>query len=606
VLARVAQELRRARGELLRVAMLDGGTLFTEADPEVSEAVDFVEFYRAAAREFFELPNVTARGCGVVVVVPPWNFPVAIPCGGIAAALAAGNTVIVKPASDTVLTAWEVCQCFWRAGVSRRTLQFTPCPGAGPGARLVAHPGTSAVILTGGTDTALAMLAAQPDLRLSAETGGKNASIVTAMSDRELAIRHVVHSAFGHGGQKCSATSLLLLEAEVYDDPAFKRTLCDAVESLHVGSAHALHTRVGPLIRPPAGALEEALKTLEPGESWAVMPRRVGDDPHLWSPGVKYGVTPGSVTHRTEFFGPLLGVMRFERLAEAIEIVNATGYGLTSAIHSLDDREIEQWKRGIRAGNLYVNRGTTGAIVLRQPFGGLGRSCVGPGLKAGGPNYVAAFMDFTDAPLPPGTIASADLAALAARLGPVAEGDRLRGALASYDSAWREEFSREHDHVLLLGQDNVRRYLPFAEIRVRIVPADTWFEVVARVAAARVTGARVIASFAPGCPAAWHAKLDAATDPWAAGIELVEESDADLAAALAGLHDLRIRYAGRDRVPPDVRRTAATGHWIADAPVVSAGRVELLWYLREQTVSTDYHRYGNLGRRAGEARRPVE
>jgi RHH-type proline utilization regulon transcriptional repressor/proline dehydrogenase/delta 1-pyrroline-5-carboxylate dehydrogenase len=470
----------------------------------------------------------------------------------------------------------------------------------------VAHPDVAAVILTGGTATALTMLADTPSLRLSAETGGKNASIVTAMSDRELAIRHVVQSAFGHGGQKCSATSLLLLEAEVHDDPGFRRMLCDAVESLHVDSDHVLHARVGPLIRPPAGDLARGLTTLEPGETWAVAPRRAPTNPALWSPGVKWGVRPGSFTHRTELFGPVLGVMRYENLAEAIEIVNATGYGLTSAIHSLDDREIAEWRRGIRAGNLYVNRGTTGAIVLRQPFGGLGRSCVGPGLKAGGPNSVAAFMDFTDAPLPPGTIASADLAALAARLGPVAEGDRLRGALASYDSAWREEFSREHDHVLLLGQDNVRRYLPFAEIRVRIVPADTWFEVVARVAAARVTGARVIASFAPGCPAAWHAKLDAATDPWAAGIELVEESDADLAAALAGLHDLRIRYAGRDRVPPDVRRTAATGHWIADAPVVSAGRVELLWYLREQTVSTDYHRYGNLGRRAGEARRPVE
>jgi RHH-type proline utilization regulon transcriptional repressor/proline dehydrogenase/delta 1-pyrroline-5-carboxylate dehydrogenase len=609
VLGRAAQELRRARGELLRVAMLEGGKLLTEADPEVSEAVDFVEFYRAAAREFCELPGIAARGCGVVVVVPPWNFPVAIPCGGIAAALAAGNTVIVKPASDTVLTAWEVCQCFWRAGVSRRTLQFTPCPGAGPGTRLVTHPGTSAVILTGGTDTALAMLAAKPDMRLSAETGGKNATIVTAMSDRELAIRHVVHAAFGHGGQKCSATSLLLLEAEVYDDPAFKRMLCDAVESLHVDSSHRLHTRIGPLIRPPSGALEEALKTLEPGESWAVMPQRVGDNPHLWSPGVKYGVSPGGATHRTEFFGPLLGVMRFERLAEAIEIVNATGYGLTSAIHSLDDREVEQWQRGVRAGNLYVNRGTTGAIVLRQPFGGMGKSAVGPGLKAGGPNYVAAFMDFHDSgapePAPVAAIDDPDLTALARHLPRDADGDRLRRAVASYDAAWRAEFSREHDHFRLLGQDNLRRYLPFGTVCVRIVPADDRFDVVARVAAARVTGARVLASFATGCPRAWLETLDAWTESWAGGIELVEQPD-DAIAALVPRADVRIRYGGRDRVPATVRRAAAAaGQWIADAPVVAAGRVELLWYLREQSLSRDYHRYGNLGRRAGERRRAL-
>ncbi|MFM8953151.1 MAG: bifunctional proline dehydrogenase/L-glutamate gamma-semialdehyde dehydrogenase, partial [Planctomycetaceae bacterium] len=564
VLGRVAQELRRARGRLLRVAMLDGGKLLTEADPEVSEAIDFVELYRATARSFHELPGVEAQGCGVVVVVPPWNFPIAIPCGGIAAALAAGNTVIIKPASDAVLTAWELCQCFWRAGVSRRVLQFMPCPGAGPGARLVAHADVSAVILTGGTDTALAMLAAKPDMRLSAETGGKNATIVTAMSDRELAIKHVVHSAFSHGGQKCSATSLLLLEAEVYDDPAFKRMLCDAVESLHVGSAHDLHTRVGPLIRPPAGPLEETLTALEPGETWAVLPRRVGENPNLWSPGVKYGVTPGSPTHRTELFGPLLGVMRFERLADAIEIVNATGYGLTSAIHSLDDREIDEWKRGIRAGNLYITRGTTGAIVLRQPFGGMGKSAVGPGLKAGGPNYVAAFMDFRAAaghsPAPP-------------------------DAIASCAAAWAEEFSREHDHFRLLGQDNIRRYLRFSVVCVRITPQDEWFDIVARVAAARVTGTRVLASFAPGCPGEWRAGLDEWTHARAAGIELVEESDAAV-AALATRADVRVRYGGRDRVPAEVRRAAAAaGQWIADVPVVAAGRIELLWYLREQSIS---------------------
>ena len=585
VLGRVAMHLRKARGDLLRVAMLEGGKLLTEADPEVSEAVDFVEFYRAAARTFFELPGVRVRGCGTVVVVPPWNFPIAIPCGGIAAALAAGNTVILKPASSAVLTAWEVCQCFWRAGVSQRTLQFLPCTGAGPGARLVAHPHVSAVILTGGTATALAMLAATPTLRLSAETGGKNATIVSAMSDRELAIKHVVHAAFSHAGQKCSATSLLLLEAEVYDDPGFERMLCDAVASLHVGPADQLHTRVAPLIHPPTGVLATGLSSLEPGERWAVKPQQRGDNPHLWSPGVKYGVQPGSQTHQTEFFGPLLAVMRYERLADAIAYVNATGYGLTSAIHSLDDREIAQWKQGIRAGNLYVNRGTTGAIVLRQPFGGWGKSAVGPGLKTGGPNYVAAFLDFEDAERPDDAL--------------------LQAAIASYDAAWREEFAHEHDHVLLLGQDNLRRYVPFATICVRITPADRWYDIAARVVAARVTGARVLASFEPGCPAEWLQHLDAWTQSWATTLELAEQPD-EAIAALVPQPDVRIRYAARDRVPSSIRnQAAACGTWIADVPVVAAGRVELLWYLREQSVSFDYHRYGNLGRRSNDVRRPL-
>ena len=616
VLGRVAQEIRRARADLMWAALANGGKTLAESDSEVSEAVDFVEFYRASADHYAALPGLQARGRGVVVVVPPWNFPIAIPCGGIAAALAAGNTVILKPASDAVLIAWEVCRCFWRAGVSRRVLQFAPCPGSGAGARLVAHPDVDAVILTGGTDTALRMLKVRPDLRLFAETGGKNAIIITALSDRELAIKHVVHSAFSHSGQKCSATSLLLLEAEVYDDPAFKRMLCDAAKSLHVGSAWDLRTRIGPLIRPPGGDLENALKTLEPGESWAVLPRQVGDNPHLWSPGVKWGVQPGSVTHLTEFFGPLLGVMRFERLHEAIALVNQTGYGLTSGLQSLDEREHAQWKADVRAGNLYINRPTTGAVVLRQPFGGMGKSVFGAGMKAGGPNYVAQLMKFADGPPVPmqdAELKHPALESLATKIVqegfdmPAREVARIQAALQSYDFHWHDEFAREHDDLRLLGQDNVRRYLPFPEIQVRVCARDGLFELFARAAAARVTGARVVVSVPPDLDTLELERLATLTEHWADDIEFIEETDAQLADAIRAQRVGRVRFAAEDRVPQLVREVAAeTGVFIADAPVLAEGRVELLWYLREQSISHDYHRYGNLGARADEPRRNPE
>jgi RHH-type transcriptional regulator, proline utilization regulon repressor / proline dehydrogenase / delta 1-pyrroline-5-carboxylate dehydrogenase len=615
ILGRVAQELRKTRGELMWAALANGGKILSESDPEVSEAVDFVEFYRASARFFNELPEVEARPRGVAVVIPPWNFPIAIPCGGIAAALAAGNTVILKPASDTILVAWELCQCFWRAGISKRVLQFAPCPGGTVGQYLVTHKDVDAVILTGGTATALHMLKVKPDMPLFAETGGKNSTIVTALSDRELAIKHVVHSAFSHAGQKCSATSLLLLEAEVYDDQKFQAMLVDAVESLHVESAWDLATRMGPLIRPPRGDLENGLKTLEAGESWVLRPQQVGQNPNLWSPGIKYGVRPGSYTHKTEFFGPVLGVMRFERLEEAIEIVNATGYGLTSGLHSLDEREHELWKSKVLAGNLYINRGTTGAIVLRQPFGGMGKSCVGPGLKAGGPNYVAQFLKFKDASARndgdeirnPRLLSLAE--ALAREGGAPSDSPRILSALASYDRWWWEEFSREHDHFKLLGQDNIRRYLPFREIRVRVAEGDTLFDVICRACAAHVTGARVIVSSAPETSLPAVALLDALTDSWAAAIEFVEETDEEIAELIRQFPDHppeRIRYADPRRVPQIVRRAAAVaGVFIADEPVLAAGRIELLWYLREQSISDDYHRYGNLGARADEPRRPL-
>jgi RHH-type proline utilization regulon transcriptional repressor/proline dehydrogenase/delta 1-pyrroline-5-carboxylate dehydrogenase len=317
---------------------------------------------------------------------------------------------------------------------------------------------------------------------------------------------------------------------------------------------------------------------------------------------------------------------------------------LTSGLHSLDEREHTQWKAGIRAGNLYLNRGTTGAIVLRQPFGGMGRSCVGPGLKAGGPNYVAQFLTFEELAHPPGNDApvvneqlewlrggwrawcdtTRNREAEAAATGPAlaqaqaasglpsgkallaAISQRLNRAIASYDHWWRTEFSREHDHFRLLGQDNFRRYLPFAEVRVRVAPADTLFDIFARVCAARVTGARVLVSTLPDLELESVRLLDALTDSWAAAIEFVEETDEQLAECIRSwpAHaNERIRYAAADRVPAAVQAAAAEiGVYLAEEPVRAEGRIELLWYLREQSLSHDYHRYGNLGVRTGEAR----
>ncbi len=615
LLREVAHEIRGARADLMGATLADAGKILTESDPEVSEAVDFVEFYANTAQDFHTLPGLAARGKGVVVVVPPWNFPIAIPCGGIAAALAAGNTVILKPAPETVLVAWELCRCFWRAGISQRTLQFAPCPEAAGASRLVRHGDVDAVILTGATETARLFLGMRPEMHLVAETGGKNATVVTALSDRDLAVKHVVHSAFSHAGQKCSATSLLLLEEEVYEDPDFRRVLCDAAESMAVGSAWELSTRVGPLIRPPSGPLERGLEELEPGESWASMPRQVGGNTQLWTPGIKWDVQPGSFTHVTELFGPVLGVMKFRHLSDAIALVNQTGYGLTSGLESLDDREQELWVEGIQAGNLYVNRTTVGAIVLRQPFGGTGKSAFGPGIKAGGPNYVAQFIDFETTGEPPGSDAVADppldalRRALAGRLEagqspwPEAEVRRAIAAIGSYDRHVREEFSRSHDHAGLIGQDNLRRYRPVRELRVRVEAEDGFFELFGRVCAARAAGCRVTVSLPPGYADPALDLLEELTQDWAAEIEFVEESDEALARAIREGRTERVRYSGPERVPSVVREAvAATGRYVADAPVLAEGRVELLWYLREQSLSIDYHRYGNLGARASEER----
>ncbi|MGI9473773.1 MAG: bifunctional proline dehydrogenase/L-glutamate gamma-semialdehyde dehydrogenase, partial [Rubripirellula sp.] len=535
ILERAAQEIRKARGELMGAALAESGKVLTESDPEVSEAVDFVEFYARSAVYFESLEPVHAEPRGVVVVVSPWNFPIAIPCGGIASALAAGNAVILKPASNTVLVAHLLCECFYRAGIPPAALQLLPCAGNPVGEALVTHPDVDTVILTGGTATALRMLQSKPDMRLLAETGGKNATIVTSMADRDQAIKHVLQSAFGHGGQKCSATSLLLLEEEVFHDESFRAALVDAARSLQVGSAWDTSNRLGPLVAPPSGDLVKGLKELEPGESWALLPRRVDGSPCIYSPGIKWNVTRGSYTHMTEFFGPVLGVMSFRNLSQAIQIVNQTGYGLTSGLESLDDREQAEWTEGIRAGNLYINRSTTGAIVLRQPFGGMGRSAFGPGIKAGGPNYVAQLMRFTDREKVATqerdtSIDNPDLRVLARKLsehGGLDESETARvvTAMASFDRAATEEFLQVHDHFRLLGQDNLRKYIPVPLLVVRVSERDHWTDIVIRTAAAKAVGCRAIISAASGVHSEFLAQLHDWTESWAADIEFVEQSD---------------------------------------------------------------------------------
>ncbi|MFO1062726.1 MAG: proline dehydrogenase family protein [Pirellulales bacterium] len=637
ILRRTAQELRRRRGDLLGAAAADAGKTLMESDPEVSEAIDFVEFYARTALDLIQGSYDTttwngrgfrSRGSGAVVVISPWNFPIAIPCGGIAAALAAGNTVILKPASDTVLPARILCECFWDAGVPRTALQFVPCSGRSAGEHLLTQPGLKSVILTGGTSTAQQMLAANPELNLNAETGGKNATIVTALSDHDLAIKNVLHSAFSHAGQKCSATSLLLLEEEVYNDPRFRASLLDAVMSMEVGSVWEPHTKMGPLIRPPSGALLRGLKELESGESWALMPKNLHRNPCLFTPGIKWGVQRGSFTHLTELFGPVLGVMQFKKLSEAIDLVHQTGYGLTSGLESLDDREQQLWSGNLRAGNLYINRPTTGAIVLRQPFGGLGKSAFGPGIKAGGPNYVAPLMNHptlsdavastssaesvSSSNLQLGLLAdflqqweqhpSAEAVALKKLLTP-AEWQTLELVVKDYDAFAQSEIRGSHDTLRLIGQDNLRRYLPLTHVRLRVCSSDAPLDIIARLLGAIAAGGRAVVSSMPGEHRELLAHLEELTHVWAGAIEFIEETDEQLIQAIERRQVDRLRYARPENVPRSVRSAADREFiFVAAAPVSPCGRIELLHYVQEQSLCVDYHRYGNLGVRSQEAR----
>jgi len=370
----------------------DAGKTVAEADPEVSEAIDFANYYALSAISL-DLEKQSTP-VGVVVVVPPWNFPYAIPAGGICAALAAGNTVIFKSAPETVATSWHLVNQLWQAGVPKDVLQFVSTEDNEIGQALITHEDVNAVILTGGYNTALLFSSWKNELNLLAETSGKNSMVLTACCDIDLAVKDLVQSAFGHAGQKCSAASLAIVDKNIYENPIFKKQLLDAVQSLEVGAGYKYATSVGPIIKPAEDSLHRALTTLDAGEEWILEPKQLDQAGLLWSPGIKSNVQPGSWSHLNEWFGPVLAIMISPDLKTSIDWQNATEFGLTAGIQSLDQGECEHWIDNVEAGNLYVNRGVTGAIVNRQPFGGWKKSSVGATAKAGGSNYVATLRNW--------------------------------------------------------------------------------------------------------------------------------------------------------------------------------------------------------------------
>ena len=576
VLHRVADVMATQRGATIATMVHEAGKTVLEGDPEVSEALDFARYYAESSKILNAFSDVSFQPHKVVLVAPPWNFPYAIPAGGVFAALAAGSAVILKPAPESVQTAFLLAEQCWAGGVPRDLLQFVPCADDDIGKYLVTHPGIDAVILTGGYETAQLFLKWRPELELHAETSGKNAIVITAAADIDAAVRDLVRSAFGHSGQKCSAASLAIVERSVLDDPAFLRQLRDATTSLVVGPALDPRTDVAPLVRRPDGATLRALTTLDQGESWLVTPRVSPDNPHLWSPGIRLGVQRGSWFQQTECFGPVLGIVCVGDLAEAIEVQNDIKFGLTAGIHSLDTHEVKLWTERVQAGNLYINRTITGAIVGRQPFGGWKRSSVGPTVKAGGPNYVMTLGTWHQ---PTNALDSkATLAATAA-------------TTQSFARWWRDEFAGDHDPSQLRSESNTFRYRQLDGIVVfRVTDGVTPLDIATAVIASATSGVSLCISTPK--------PLEFDSNVSIQNVKVVVESDEDLANRLSGGAISRLRAPGNSSVA-----LAAASHLagivIDTAPVVRNGRVELIHWVREQSVTECLHRYGLVRPRPG-------
>lgn len=602
--------LAAARSELIEVMASEAGKTIAEADAEVSEAIDFAHYYAERARELDHVQGAEFVPAGLTVVTPPWNFPVAIPAGGVLAALAAGSGVVIKPASRTRRSAAVMVEALWRAGISKDLLACVQLDGPGLGEKLISNPKVDRVILTGAYETAEMFRGFRPDLPLLAETSGKNAIIVTPSADLDLAVSDVLKSAFGHAGQKCSAASLVILVGSVGRSKRFERQLLDAARSLRVGAAADASTQMGPLVEPAAGKLLGALTTLNEGETWLLEPTQI--DEQTWTPGIRNGVKSGSEFHLVEYFGPVLGIMRARTLSEAIEMQNAVSYGLTAGIHSLDQHEIEDWIDQVQAGNLYVNRGITGAIVQRQPFGGWKRSAVGAGSKAGGPSYLFGLGEWKAAST--GASDSLHLRGLDRRVTEVIETaqpvlnfeefERLRQACLSDAVAWQSEYGVVVDHSGLRVERNLLRYRPLP-VAVRIADDSSMVDALRVICAALLSRSDFTVSTGIELPRGVHNVLVARDTA------LVSESDTAWLGRLSsqGMSALSNRIDGYSDEPIGRVRVVSRGGLTASAvdialggtpdvavwahEATNSGRVELLPFLHEQAISITAHRFGN-------------
>jgi RHH-type proline utilization regulon transcriptional repressor/proline dehydrogenase/delta 1-pyrroline-5-carboxylate dehydrogenase len=407
ILLNAAAVARKSRDELAALQVYEVGKTWDEADADVCEGIDFLEYY---AREMLRLAAPRKMGevhgeesvlfyepRGVAAVIAPWNFPFAISMGMISAALVTGNTVVYKPSSNSCVTGSMIYSMFSRAGLPREVFHFIPGSGSEIGDFLVTHPRVALIAFTGSVAVGLRMLALAGQTlqgsiqvkRVVAEMGGKNAIVVDADADLDEVLVHVLKSAFGYQGQKCSACSRLIVHESVYDRLADR--LKSAAESLILGPAEAPDSFMGSVI--DEAAKEKISTYIEIGkqEGTLLLERPVPCEKGNAVPLTLIGdIRPEHRLAQEEIFGPVLALMKARTFSEGLEMANNSAYALTGAVFSRSPRNLALAREKFRVGNLYLNRGCTGAVVGRHPFGGFKMS--GGGSKAGGPDTLLEFM----------------------------------------------------------------------------------------------------------------------------------------------------------------------------------------------------------------------
>jgi len=593
--------LRKKKTLFIQTLMIDSSKSLIEADEEFSETIESIQYIIHQLKKIMQHSDLSWTPQGSVLIISSRSFACSDPAASITAALLCGNTVIFKPAPDTLLSAWNLAKVFWEAGIPKTVLQFLICPDLLANQKLIPDERLSLIMLSGKNETAKQLLKTNPSINLKASCEGINCMTVTSFADQELAIKDILNSAFSHSGQKISSLSYVLLEKDLFESSSFLEKLKNAAKSLKTGPIWDPTVQITPLISRPEKELLHQLKVIDKKEKWLLKPTQDSSNPHLWSPGIKLSKEP-LLNHATKVYRlPLLTILCVKNLKEAIDTINSLPNSLSASLHSLNEKEQLYWLKNTQVGNCFINRNCSQYKVCKQPFGGWKQSQYALETKKGGPNFIINFMQLRQIALPPGKNA---LKPSIQQLHSFIENINLSAqelgiwltSIGNYAFHWKK-MEQHQDLIKVIGQDNLFGYLPKKNIHLRIEPQDSILDVFLILAAALTCDAKISLSFSSQSPHSFN---------WPVLKNLFLINDESFEKFIEKIEQGHIRQIRVVQKASKKLKTACGNSFatLIDSPPLSNGRFELLHFLKEHSISYNYHHYGNLGIREAEMRKP--
>ena len=595
--------LKENKEQLISALIFDVAKNFQQADYEISQSIDIIEYYLSRMYRMLQMSDLIFSPKKGFFIITNYD---ANPCfsaiNDITAALVTNNKVIFTPSSNCMFISWLIVNILWDSGIPKDILQFAYID-TDVLEQILKNKEIGSLIFYGSFKNYKKYRKINPNLNIVFFTKGKNVIVVSSNSDKELTIKHIVASSLSFSSQKYSSASLLILEKEIYEDKEFIKNLIDAVSSLHIGLSWEVKSFITPLINPIDDKLNKTIQHLEKGEEWLLKPVQDNNNPNLWSCGIKKNVKKQSAFFNKIFSFPIIGLMKANNINHAIDLANSNKYLLAAAFFTLDDVEKITWLSKIHSCNYFVNNKITDPMVRKQPFG-FSKQLFFNSYQIGGPNFLYNFVDIEQKGIPKEkNVVNKKVNELTPFLEKINLTTEQLGiwyvSIANY-AYWWGRIKHYKDNTKILGQDNIFGYIPINQIYIYIDAETSVFDALRACAACITCGAKICIVLEQNAFSSinWE-KLSFC-------LIVQKESKRSFIKKLKNGNFANKRIRLTHKADIEIKKSAIEGFAvIIDSPILSNGRIELINYLKEISFSCDYDRYGNLGIRNAEFRKPL-